>query len=104
METVIKRKPGRPRKPKIPVIEEPVVKQPILGVKEPKESASKESNINTSDNAVLKISLSMPGKESEDFELTLVGVKGMFLGSQRNPKEFIEIIKDSLRGRFPVIR
>lgn len=61
----------------------------------------KEDTIHHGNNAILKVSLTMPGRSPERFTLDIPNVTGSVIGANRNPDRFWEIIKNAIQVKFP---
>jgi len=60
--------------------------------------------VNQSQDAIINVSVSMPGKEEKSYQFRLKNARGNLIGSQRNPDTFIQIIEEALKTRIPVVR
>jgi len=62
----------------------------------PRGRPPKVEKINTSRNAVIKITLSMPNHSDYEDEIVIKDILGKVIGSKKRPEVFMQTIKDKL--------
>lgn len=57
--------------------------------------------VNKTRDAHIEVNLLMPGKSGQSYRIEIPNISGVTTGTMRNPDNFIGIITDAIKSRFP---